>query len=717
MALGGKTTMRGSVPEFKGVGTAATKLAHDLSRGRDVGVAALDFGASALKKYALGQLPEMERKVKSEQETAGLAHGLAAAKGQTDYTLRDDPNSVGGAAFNKGAQQAYFTSVGMDIRDATDEKRLKFKADPVQFENQFNQYSKGLLDKVPPSLRPHVEMELNSRKSEALRQIKPAYEAKQRGQQKVTVLSGLEGFGRDYENAWRRGDVKSAQEAFDRFSIGTAAALENGLITPESAVARMENLRIEGEKQTVLGEFDRTVESGGIEAGETFIKSFKKSVKDIDPDLKDSIVARLESDVSGFKADARVRDTELAKKTGDVVSVIEKGYEPNGLEALRNEVKGTRYATELDAALADRDYIQAFAKQPPETQDSDLAQLSEKGQTKRSASLLARLEKTAAHAQTALENDAMGHAIDVGAVNAPASIDLSAALEDLMAAAQLRNSAVLKIEEIYKRPALPLTAREMGQLEGLLQTGTAQQKTQILGTLTQGFGEKNVREIARKLAPKQPAFAMAAILSGEDPDTAKQILIGEEVLAADPKLKPKPTDWALHAENYFENAFAHAPRNKTRAIEAALSIYAGEISIEGKPTEAFDPDRFDDALNRVTGGIVEDYHGNKIIPPVRGMNQSDFEKFLDTITEEDLKQFSIGGVLPTYKGGSPVDVEYLLDKATFINYAPGQYRIHLSSGQTLNGGMDNGDFGLSFDQNTVLARLGRAPSTQIARAK
>jgi len=711
--MSGFRNIRGQVPDFRGVGTARVQRAQ--GGGGGVGPSLLNMGSSLLHKYALGQLKETEQKIKTKQAAAGTKAGLQAVQNGTSLALREDNDTVAGAAFNRGAEQSYLTALGLDIRQEADKYQQKHDADPNGFTTAFSAYSEKLLKTAPENLRPALQLELMARRGEKLRQINKTFQKREIEKQQVTILSGLEAFGQDYENAWRRGDTQSAQEAFARFDGSLSEAVDNGRVSAERAVRMRTHLRDEGEKQTVLGDFERTLDGQGLEAGKDYIARFKKTQKSMDPDLKDRIVARLEGDLASKVADRKVLDRELGQKTAAVISVIEKGYEPRGLEGLRDEIKGTKWEAQLDAALADRDYIQAFAKQPPHTQQSVLEKLSQGKQTKRSASLLGRLERTAAHTRSALEKDALGHAIDVGAVEAPAQLDFSKP-DQLIPQMRQRNRAALKVKETYGVDALPFTGGEINQIENMLANSDAAGKTQILAALHSGVGANHMRSLSQKLAPKQPAFAVAARLSVEDPQLASDLLESEQILAADPKLKPKPVDWSRTAYEYFDTALSASREQQALMTQSALSLYARETARTGRQSEAFNQDLFEDMLDRVTGGMVE-WKDQRIFPPVRGMKQDEFEKFMDTLSEEDLQAFSIGGVQPTWGDGKAVPVDYFKRHAVLVSYAPGQYRVRMGNGMGLNGGLENGEFGLSFDRDTVLARLGKAKSTDMARVK
>jgi hypothetical protein len=97
--------------------------------------------------------------------------------------------------------------------------------------------------------------------------------------------------------------------------------------------------------------------------------------------------------------------------------------------------------------------------------------------------------------------------------------------------------------------------------------------------------------------------------------------------------------------------------------------YADLSAQSADTTGKLNPDRLQQAVNDVTGGVL-DHNGGKLIAPARGMPQSTFDRTMYGLTDADLPGVST-------LNGQAVTSDYLRSSATLESVGDGRYFVKL----------------------------------------
>lgn len=253
-----------------------------------------------------------------------------------------------------------------------------------------------------------------------------------------------------------------------------------------------------------------------------------------------------------------------------------------------------------------------------------------------------------AHAR-ALKTDPMGEAVrQKWAPALPAPLDPNNPATFGPAIAQ-RGTIAQSITARTGDPDQPaLGDAEVPGVKHLLANGTTDAKLALLDAwskLPQPIQQASFRKVGLNGSDEQ-TFAAAGGLYGTDPQAARDILDGHTQLKINPRFGPKQgdIDTALAASlpaADFGSGLTSSVRN------AALALYAKGSATANDATQTFSQSRWDDAVNKVTGGVV-DYRGAKVVVPRPGMTDAQFRTMLSGLTDADLagSRTAEGGPLP-----------------------------------------------------------------------
>ena len=97
--------------------------------------------------------------------------------------------------------------------------------------------------------------------------------------------------------------------------------------------------------------------------------------------------------------------------------------------------------------------------------------------------------------------------------------------------------------------------------------------------------------------------------------------------------------------------------------------YADLSRLSADPSGKFKQERLDQAVNDVTGGIL-DWNGGKMIAPRRGLDQPTLDRTMYGLTDNDLP----GATTPN---GAPITANYLRNSAQLESLGDGRYNIKL----------------------------------------
>ena len=161
------------------------------------------------------------------------------------------------------------------------------------------------------------------------------------------------------------------------------------------------------------------------------------------------------------------------------------------------------------------------------------------------------------------------------------------------------------------------------------------------------------------------------------PDVASSIIRGQAAINAKLGYEPSAGNEATAFDQKFNEAipastFSLAARTDASGpyavAQGMVKARYADLSAQAADTSGkLNPDRLTQAVNDVTGGVL-DYHGGKLIAPKRGMSQADFDRTMYGLTDADL-----AGVTTLH--GEPITANFLRNYATSLRDTTGVVKL------------------------------------------
>ncbi len=373
----------------------------------------------------------------------------------------------------------------------------------------------------------------------------------------------------------------------------------------------------------------------------------------------------------------------------------EKGVTPNpqATRAIIEAARATGNHVLLDQIGADLEkvnIVKEAAEGPLAGQHAAIAQLRQAASSGDlsvgNASILKQLEQKNA----AIEKGLADNPIATATANFPDKLRAPAPLNPADPAAfrgglQMRASIAAFASQNWQTKALPaIDKADAEQLQGVLEKADPATRARIFSDITAAIPDERIRNATfGKLAQKDgkaATMAFAGALYGQAPDTAASILRGQHAMEVDERNNPLKEGEGKQAfgdaldKSLPQGAFSLAARTDPTGPYATMRAatvarYADLTAQSGD--HKFSQDRLDQASKDVTGGILE-HNGGKFIAPQRGMPQSDFDRILWGLKDQDF-----AGV--TTLTGQPLTAEYMRSTAKLESVGDGRYGVLLGS--------------------------------------
>jgi len=233
----------------------------------------------------------------------------------------------------------------------------------------------------------------------------------------------------------------------------------------------------------------------------------------------------------------------------------------------------------------------------------------------------------------------------------------------------------------------PLSALDDGdvaRVKAALATPDLGKRAQVWGmlaTLPEDVRGPTFEKIAKN-DPNTLAEAGAGSMMATDPDMAKSIMAGLDIMKRDDKgilkvFEPKAGGDAGYDVDFLKALPPTAFGSETRLdptgnyakIDQMVKARYAYLAANDPKGATYSSARLNQAVNDVTGGIVK-LHGAKTVAPERGMSQAQFDGILAGITDRDLAG-------ATNLNGVPLTANLLHQMGHLEAVGPGQYMVNL----------------------------------------
>lgn len=186
---------------------------------------------------------------------------------------------------------------------------------------------------------------------------------------------------------------------------------------------------------------------------------------------------------------------------------------------------------------------------------------------------------------------------------------------------------------------LPVTQAQLTQLQRSFMDANAPRKVSMAGAMVQGFGpDMSLRlfgELDKKLG-KGIGVAGALIVEGQN-DVAEMVVEGIDRLGRDSSMLPN-TILQENLDELLGGAYGGPGARADKAIRHAVAgVYLELQRADGEfqdRTDDINNDVLEDAVDLVTGGVLE-YEGRLVVAPRRGVTDSQFEDWADSLSPKD----------------------------------------------------------------------------------
>lgn len=612
------------------------------------------FGRQAERQFAIDQARDQQAALGQAAEAGRLAGAT------TDFQRRegDDPIT---AEFNRQALIAHKAAIQSDIRLTVGRLASEHPDDPVTLNAKLEAARDGLLGTTDPLLRQIVEQDYAELGQRAVLRAKDASERQAKAEATAAILETTDSLSTTIENAARDGDMALVE--YEMAQLGDTLA---GLEDPVREAAIRTKVRDSFEQQLILGQFDRTPDADKA----AFVDKFTKGKNpELDPTEKDRLTTRMQVEVDRLvrEQDAAQKlvvkqiDDALARATKEINAGVEQSDEDqlNIVDLVRRgQAVGVDAETieSLQIAMRNQRVTRNILTMP-----LDVAEAAVNARKVEGAANLAQAEELEAASsalatlKTGLQGPdptAFAQSQGIGAGVDP--IDFSS-VDTFRAGLASRDQAREAQESVYGQTFSPLTSAEADLLAATLSEQTTAVQLQYFAAVSDELGD-NAYDVIEQLTPKLPGpVSVAAALEVDGAhDVALEIMAGVEQIAADTGAAPKSSDFAPVADEKLQTLYSEVGQaeHRSRIIDAAVAVYAAKNAASGFQAirDGFHDQRFKDAIDSVTGGVVE-WSGaawfqrgvtSVIEAPFRGATRDDVDDWIESVTPQQID--AMGGV-------------------------------------------------------------------------
>lgn len=632
---------------------------------------------------------EKEGKKRIREGTkAGELAGIKAAQEGTPVQTKDEKSIyLYDQAYNDALESAYFSEISTQARNEIKRLQAESPDDVEQFDKLATQYRDGVVNSVNEGYREIVDSTINNFIDANRVSVFSAQKEKRRRLANEARIANINSSSIDAATQARDGNFAEADNAVLEAETILESMLATGDITEINAYNKKRQIRREVIEQKLKYQLDQSVETDGYSGAFKTLGKMDRP-EGFTPDewssFKASASQELTRSQSIQNASEKTKIDEskiLVKNYVDAVS-LGMPVSPEEKAKVAEAVNGT----ELQATFDRVNEVASFSLLPSGSRANILDEAAKQGIE--NVDDYAALLKAEQQIQTALAKDPLQFYEQQGLTEL-APFDYT---DEESFSQRIRQAK--EASEHYGVSVPPITDAEASALSKNINAMTPDEKVELAKTLAKApsiwgmIDQKN-----------QHVFAMTGAIGDEDIMNA--VFNGQEMIANKLVQSPSQSDYLAEFDDYVGDVYNNVDKAATR--DAALAYYAAIQT----PGEAFDASLFAEALDAVTGGIVE-FNGFKIELP-RGRSVDEFEVFIDGI---DLQYISSNG------GVSNAPFSYAPDiiKESRLKSVGSNEYVVLMEGNVPMLRDDGEPFIISFDES-ILATEDARKSLRIREAR
>lgn len=599
-------------------------------------------------------------------------------------------------AYNRGILASYEAGITNQIEDTLSTALQNYPLDPDGFATEAL-----ALDKVLTEGKSDYETALIRN---TLERISKKAQIKINGNVQVKVKEGqvAEIATANSNNITEMEDMaylgEPTDEVMANYKIRNQNGVDAGLISAASFAEQQSLLADKLQLRITEGAFDRLLETDGIAAASSALQEYKDDPTSIDAPLAQNqkLINELDRKVTNSQATAKIAVESAIKE-------LEAGNSDLDITALLGTVKGTSLEAPLVNAQAisvDSDAFKGYNFIQMDIAEQNAQKLPE-GTVKEA--LLDNYAEIRKHTKEMLDKDPYALALETGVVSG-SRFDLSDPKT-----LQARVAEAEAASQFYGVKVPPMSQAEADGLRYIINEGNIDDNMLVFQQLGTGFGSQTDEVYKLMFKEGGGAFAVASgmMLQGDEA-TTQLILKGQDLIKNDiyPEIvkvtdKDMPTINAA-IDTVFDGAYLETPNHVEVLRGGIKAVYAQYMAESGNysSSEGVNDDLLEQAINKVTGGIVElewnessgligaftdeDY---SIEVPRAGMDAKDVENWMESITAKDID--TMGGVA----GMESAEVAMIINdgRAKLHSVGHGQYTLRNMTGNWFSSTDANGE--------------------------
>lgn len=636
--------------------------------------------------------------VRASEVKRGQTAGAQAAKKARE--TGEAPKPLGGGtlyrdSYDRELIESHRASVSAGIVNTLDRLENEAGNDTKLYDSTSSGAREGALKGVDPSLRPEFEQEWDLQQASRRSRVQERERRVNLESAGAERMQAGETFRTAAVKAARAGQVDELMLHRDKFMANLRAGTRspenpNGLVAPDDAAKMARGFDQELDVEAVIGGFERTLQTQGVDAANSVLDKIEAgqvdTLKDLEPELRDRVVTRLNAMVSAeyadrsrkeaaAKAQVAARERAARDQLADAKAALDAGFQVEGMDDLIKLSEGTEVEGDVRRQVMIARQVRQFALMPPAQREAFLQEREStlRGRQVKAAEViqLQAFQRVNANLQTQLTQDPLGLAVKQGLVDPLPPLQFGDQAQ-LNSALQARVEASRVASAHYGREVPPLTAEEADTLGAAFGAADAAGKTELVRTLAAGFGSKFDDAMQQLHKEGYKTFAFIGGLAQENPGTAREVVMGLDLRASDKGLVPKDADTrpelALVRAAYLDSG---------PVTDSVMALYARKSQVAGDSSGGWDADRFQEAVNDVTGGLVEfeSKAGVSVFPaPAAGVDADKFESWIDGLS--GARVAAQGGVA----GMDPDQVaELIRQRGRLVSVGRGEWLVSLMS--------------------------------------
>jgi len=606
-------------------------------------------------------------------------------------------------AYNAGVEKTYLASIYNDIESeallALNDPKLK--SDPMALSDALSAARQGMVENVLPQVSTQVNEQWQATIDKAVQKSRLSAQQKQIEESNAEFDTTSEiALNKATEN-FIDGDFQSGLKDLQVFNDTQDALVENGAISERVAEQRKQNARDSVIQSGHLGTIKEVLTDNPtmetVNAAYSEVVNIDKSdIQDMDALQKQAMVDSLYARVNAAAATLNGKKTNIKNMVSDAVAVHKKGQDFKGYQDLEEKVIELGLDDQLGIlkeSKRQKDVTRSFMQKSLNQQEATVEQLKQTAKSKNDLDLYERLSAAAAETKKALEDRPMEFATEIGLIEPLSPLDLSEDGIDVFLKKRQEQAEIIKGN--YKLGGVsPLTSTETDFLVNTMTQGTASQSLGVLEAINDNLSPSESNAVYSQMSKKGASqFAVAGTMAQQTRYTvAENILKGRQLRIEDSNILPGKADVDMAVNSSFDVVYSNNVTMRNAMSESVKSVYATLAQQDGDFSGVMNQDRWDDAVNMVTGGIITyDAVGlsfnssadNSVIEaPYPNATASDFKDMLMDLTPDRVRE--MGGVMGFNDDESLKRFVDNLPESKFESRGSGRYTVEVGGLSFLN---------------------------------